>query len=209
MKKGLFLLLPILTLGLCLAGCKGNKVEPTPEPEIVNVESVSSEQESFAILVGETHELNYSIAPENASNKNVTVTSESEAITIEGTTITAVAAGEAVATLTTEDGGFTVEYAISVVEATPAAVLWSVAKAAWGDEAEASDVEGPDEEGFYNLAYVITYGSNLTQEDATEENLNEVLSVNAASLLPIGLSLLQGPTFTEGGLSGYNMSQAF
>lgn len=45
MKKSLFLLLPILTLGLVMAGCKSNKVEPTPEPDVVEPDTPEEPEE--------------------------------------------------------------------------------------------------------------------------------------------------------------------
>lgn len=115
MKKGLKLLLTsLLGFTLMLAGC--SKPAPIPTPEVVHVTGVTSTEESFIIEVGEAHELVYTIAPENAADKSVTVASESACVSIEGTTVTGELAGYAEVLLTTIDGNFSITYNVTVVE---------------------------------------------------------------------------------------------
>lgn len=96
-----------------LAGC-GSKPAPTPGPEVVAVTGISTTEEGFSLIVGEEHTLVYTVAPENATNKEVTVATESEAVSIEGSVVKGVSEGEAIVTVTTIDGGFTVSYNIIV-----------------------------------------------------------------------------------------------
>ena len=118
MKKifKLFTALP-LAFSMLLAGC-GNKPAPTPSPtpEVVHVTGVTTTEDAFTLEVGEAHDLVYTIAPEDAADKSVTVASESACVSIEGTTVTGELAGDAEVLLTTVDGNFSITYTITVVE---------------------------------------------------------------------------------------------
>jgi uncharacterized protein YjdB len=80
------------------------------------VSGVSLDQTSYSLAVGETGQLTATVAPANASNKNVTWTSDNEAVaTVDATgKVTAVSAGTANITVTTADGGFTATCAVTV-----------------------------------------------------------------------------------------------
>lgn len=127
MKVTKLLLSTLICSGMLLAGC--DKPIPTPEPgpgptptpTIVAVTGVTTTEDAFELEIGETHDLVYTIAPEDATNKNVTVSSNDAAITVSGTTITGALAGDATVTLTTEDGGFTLTYNVTVLA--PQAVM--------------------------------------------------------------------------------------
>lgn len=81
----------------------------------VAVESVSLDQETLTLAEGENAKLTATVLPENATNKNVTWTSDNpDVATVEGGTVTAVAAGSANITATTEDGGHTATCAVTV-----------------------------------------------------------------------------------------------
>ncbi|ACV62797.1 Ig domain protein group 2 domain protein [Desulfofarcimen acetoxidans DSM 771] len=85
-----------------------------------SVSGVSLDQASCSLTVGETGQLTATVAPANASNKNVTWTSDNEAVaTVDATgKVTAVSAGTANITVTTADGGFTATCAVTVQEGT-------------------------------------------------------------------------------------------
>ena len=95
-----------------LAGC--NKEPATPEGEIpvfpaVSVTGVAVNIPAYSLDVAGTITLTAKVSPEHATNKNVLWSSCDEAIATvskEGV-VTAVAAGDAVITATTEDGKFT------------------------------------------------------------------------------------------------------
>lgn len=98
------------SLGLLLTG--SGPVGPT----VVAVTGISTTEEVITIEVGESHDLVYTVAPEDATNKSVTAAVEGSAVTVEGTTIVGAEAGEATVTVTTVDGGFTVTYTVTVKE---------------------------------------------------------------------------------------------
>lgn len=81
----------------------------------VAVESVSLDQESLALTEGETATLAATVSPDNATNKAVTWASDNEEVaTVADGVVTAVAAGSANITVTTEDGGHTATCAVTV-----------------------------------------------------------------------------------------------
>jgi len=120
MKKVKLLFTSLISLGLLVASCgssgsSDNPPSPAPTPVVVPVTGVSSSEEAFTIVVGEEHSLVYTIAPENATNKNVSVASNSACVGIEGTKVVGSLPGEAQVSLTTEDGNFSVVYTVTVV----------------------------------------------------------------------------------------------
>lgn len=162
MKKLLIALSLLLSAGL--AGCSFPSPTPTPEPgpgpepEVVYVTGISSTEEAFTIEVGEEHTLVYTVAPENATNKNVTVASNDATISIEGSKVTGVSAGEATVTVTTVDGGFSVSYAVTVEEPLPPVIREFPSKdiIAFFEEAGVADVVVPNyvlssEEAYFEI----------------------------------------------------------
>ena len=74
----------------------------------VPVESVSLSPSTLALEAGKSGTLTAAITPDNATNKNVTWSSDNESIaTVKNGVVTAVSAGEAIITVTTADGGLT------------------------------------------------------------------------------------------------------
>lgn len=88
----------------------------------IPVESVSLTPSEVNLKIGATAELVAKVLPENAENKNVTYTStdESVATVSESGVITAVAEGEAVITVKTEDGNKTATCLVTVLKDTVA-----------------------------------------------------------------------------------------
>jgi uncharacterized protein YjdB len=82
----------------------------------VAVTGVSVSPTSASIAVGATQQLTKTIAPSNATNQNVTWTSNNTSVATVNSSglVTAVAAGSATITATTQDGGFTATSAITV-----------------------------------------------------------------------------------------------
>ena len=94
-----------------------------PEPVVVPVTGVTLDKNEAALKIGETATLAATIAPADATNKNVSWASSDEAIaSVKGGVVTAVAAGEATVTVTTEDGNKTAECVVTVSEPEPVVV---------------------------------------------------------------------------------------
>lgn len=109
----------------------------TVKAKAVNVTDVSLDRTELTLTEGETETLTATVKPDNADNRKVTWSSDkTEIVTVDGTgRVTAVKAGEAVVTVTTEDGGKTATCKVTVkakavpvtgVEVNPWAVTLSV-----------------------------------------------------------------------------------
>ncbi len=88
--------------------------------ETVAVTGVTLDKTTASLAVGGTETLTPTVAPSDATNKNVTWTSSDPAVaTVANGVVTAVAAGTATITVTTADGSKTAECAVTVTDATP------------------------------------------------------------------------------------------
>ena len=85
----------------------------------VAAESVTLDESEISLTVGGNKALTATVLPEDATNKNVSWLSSDEAVAKVDNSglVTGIAAGEAVITVTTEDGGFTAECTVKVTEA--------------------------------------------------------------------------------------------
>lgn len=90
---------------------------PTPDPATIGVESVSIDQTSIELKVGETSSLVATVNPENATNKNVTWRSSDALVASVDNNgkVTALKAGSANITVTTEDGGKTANAVVTII----------------------------------------------------------------------------------------------
>lgn len=85
------------------------------DPDFVNVEVVSLNYTELDLKIGNTEYLVSYIYPYNATNHNVSWSSSNDAIaTVDGGLVTAVSEGEAIITVTTEDGGKTAQCVVRV-----------------------------------------------------------------------------------------------
>ena len=88
----------------------------TVKAKAVNVTEVTLDKTELTLTEGETETLTATVRPDNADNRNVTWSSDkTEIATVDGAgKVTAVKAGEAVVTVTTEDGGKTATCKVTV-----------------------------------------------------------------------------------------------
>lgn len=100
--------------------CTVNVTENPPAP--VNVESVSLSPSSKELKVGENFTLTPSFTPSNPDNKNVSWSASTDAVTVVNGLVTANKVGNAIVTVTTEDGGKTATCSVTVKPATTATV---------------------------------------------------------------------------------------
>ncbi len=110
----------------------GGKLEGTPTGEgsvVYKVTGVTLDQTDLTLFTGQSEQLTATVTPDNAANKNVTwSTSDATVATVQDGTVTAVAAGTATITVTTEDGSHTATCTVTVKDpvysmATDTAVL--------------------------------------------------------------------------------------
>ncbi len=118
-------------------GGKTASCKVTVKAKAVNVTEVTLDRTELTLTEGETETLTATVRPDNADNRKVTWSSDkTEIATVDGAgRVTAVKAGEATVTVTTEDGGKTATCKVTVkakavpvtgVEVNPWAVTLSV-----------------------------------------------------------------------------------
>ena len=118
-------------------GGKTASCKVTVKAKAVNVTEVTLDRTELTLTEGETGTLTATVKPDNADNRKVTwISDKTDVATVDGAgKVTAVKAGEAVVTVTTEDGGKTATCKVTVkakavpvtgVEVNPWAVTLSV-----------------------------------------------------------------------------------
>ena len=122
---------------------------PTP----VSVSSVSVDPTSWEMEVGETKSLTATVLPANATNKAVTWSSSADGVASVNASgvVTAVSAGTATITATTEDGGKTATCAVTVNAPVPATLTFDFADTGWGFPADYTLTEGSYTNGGYTF----------------------------------------------------------
>ena len=101
--------------GLSLSGCKKDDGGDENGNGKVAVAGVSLSTSDTAITVGETFAMTATVVPDNATNKTLTWTSSNTAIaTVSEGTVTALALGETVITVSTADGNKTASCTVTV-----------------------------------------------------------------------------------------------
>ena len=114
MKKVIQCFFTSLLLIICLqfsTSCDG----PIPEPDVIEVTRVSLGKTSVELTEGDETTLIATVNPDNATNKNVTWrSSDSSVASVSDGKVTALKAGTATITVTTEDGGKTATCEVKV-----------------------------------------------------------------------------------------------
>lgn len=101
-----------------VATCTVTVTEPVVET--IAVTSVSLNTTSLSLNVGDTTTLTATVLPSNATNTDITwSSSENSVATVDNGIITAISAGTATITVTTEDGNYTADCIVTVEEETP------------------------------------------------------------------------------------------
>lgn len=83
-------------------------------PEVVSVTGVKLDQTTLTLNTGESAQLTATVSPSNATNKNVTWSSNNSNVSVTGGKVTAKTAGSAIVTVTTADGGYTAQCNVTV-----------------------------------------------------------------------------------------------
>lgn len=96
----------------------GDKMATCNVTVLIPVTGITLEPDELSLKVGSEYELISEVLPSNASNQNIIWTSSNTSVADvdENGKLTAVALGEAVVTVTSEDGGFKAECQVTVTE---------------------------------------------------------------------------------------------
>ena len=138
----------------------------------VAVTGVSLNKTSLSLEKGKSETLTATVAPENASNKNVTWSSNNTSVaTVNNGEVTAVAPGTATITVTTEDGGKTATCVVTVK-----ARVYPVTGVAL-DKTNAELTEGDK----------LTLTATVTPENATNKNVTWTSSNPAVATIQNGV----------------------
>ena len=119
MKLSKLISLSLLVLGLSITESCQKEPEPKPNPEPVRVTAVTLNTSSLSLVEGETQDIVATVSPSTADNKKIlwTTSNSSVAVVSEGK-VTAVKAGTATITATSDDGGKTATCKVTVTEKT-------------------------------------------------------------------------------------------
>lgn len=141
--KALAVLTAIALFGSAFTACKSDD----DGDDDVSVTGVSLDKTSAELKVGGTLTLTATVEPANATNSNVSWSSSAENVaTVANGTVTAVAAGSAVITVKTADGGKEASCTITVKEKT-AGGEDSGSEGGSGSEGEGGSSGGSDDTG--------------------------------------------------------------
>ena len=141
-----------------------------PAPTLV--ESVVLSSHDITAKTGQQIVLDATVLPENASNKEVSWDSSDNSVaTVEDGVVTTVSTGDAVITVTTQDGGFTDTCAVKVEEPDPVDI--PVDSVSMGD-AEITLKEGEE----YDLTATVSPGDATNQSVTWSSSVGEVASVS-------------------------------
>jgi len=101
----------VLSLAFCFFTC----ISCEPESSTIPVERVTVTPTSLSLTEGETSQLKATVFPQDADNKSISWTSSNKDVaSVSGGTVTAVSAGSATITVTTEDGKKTATCSVTV-----------------------------------------------------------------------------------------------
>ena len=110
---------PVIDKALQMQGIGTAQTSGTPEtPDVVSVTGVNLDRTSLSLEVGNTAQLTATVAPSDATNKNVSWSSNNNNVSVAGGKITAINAGTAIVTVTTADGGYTARCSVTVNQPT-------------------------------------------------------------------------------------------
>ena len=146
----------VLFSGLII-GCGTEEPEPTPTPTptTVAVSGVTLNKTTLSLVEGSSETLTATVNPENASNKSVSwKSSATDIATVDDSgKVTAVKAGSATVTVTTQDGNKTVTCSVTVTEAAKIVITGNTAKV----PVQGGTVEFPIQ---YNTSYTVEIESS-------------------------------------------------
>ena len=145
--------------------------------------SVGLDKTTTSIEVGETETLAATLSPANASNQNVTWTSSNDAVaTVADGVVTAVAAGTATITVTTEDGSFTATCDVTVTPVVlPIVTLPTSSRTGYSSSVESSDINGTDYAMNGRKAYSLSNGGSMTLKVPSTTHISKIRIIGTSA----------------------------
>ena len=186
--------------------CGYEKTEDVEPPEVVHVTSVTLNRENVTLTVSESMRLYATVSPEDADNREVHWASSNPTVArvSDDGTIVALRRGQAIITVTTEDGGYTDTCVVNVRNRTILPILPSDPK----------PVEPSEPEGYYDVSVGDWYYDAVSY--VTEEGL--MTGVGNGKFNPDGavtramvwtvLARMDGEN-TDGGATWYSKAQSW
>ncbi len=154
-------------------------------PPTVSVTGVTLDKTSLELNVFESYMLVSEIFPSNASNKALTWTSSDESVaTITDGTVKAISSGTATITVTTVDGGFTMDCVVHVTALTNAPMIKVAEVKTVADKTVSVKVDITDNPGIIAMTLLVNYDSDvMTLESITDGEIlgTQVHSNNLAA----------------------------
>ena len=129
------------------------KLTVTGVKRVINVSSVALDKTTVNLKKGETVKLNATVAPADADNKEVTYTSSNSAVAKVDNTglVTALSSGEAVITVTTNDGSKTASCKVTVAKETEPLAITVTSKISGNDYTFTANATGGNKDYTYKF----------------------------------------------------------
>lgn len=179
----------ILSLFVTLWSCKQEERLP------VAVETVELNHLELTLKVGESYVLIATVYPDNAENQDVSWCSSDETIAVvSGGEVTALSVGEAIITVMTDDGGYTADCFVTVVEEDSDEDVVKVERVTLNKESIIMTI------GDEQTLTATVYPSNATNKNLTwTSSATSVVSVNNGKVKAVSSGSAQITVTTEDG----------
>ena len=158
-----------ITATVAANGSHGELIDKCEVTVIVPVTGVTLSQTELPLVKGASAELTATVSPADATNKNVTWSSNNKTVaTVENGTVTAVSGGNATITVTTEDGNHTASCEVFVtVPITGVTLLQTELSLVKGASAELTAIVSPADATNKNVTWSSNNSSVATVENGT------------------------------------------
>ncbi len=158
---------------------------------VADVTGVTLNKNTTTLVVGETETLTATVAPADAGNKNVSwTTSDANVATVANGVVTAVAAGTATITVTTEQGSKTATCTVTVKNAHGLAYAEVAQTAKYGESFTAPTLTNPN-------SLTVTYTSSNTDVATVNTTTGEV-TINTVGEITITATFAGNETYING-----------
>lgn len=146
----------------------------------IPVDGVSLQQENVDLIVGGTQQLTHVIVPDDAKNQSVSWSSSDEGIvTVADGLVTAVGAGNADITVTTDDGGHTAQCSVSVTQPVESVTINESVDMCKGETFQLTTEVQPPNASNKNVSYT---SSNTSVATVTNDGLVTSVGLGSAKI---------------------------